>query len=132
MLTKNTALLLIDVQQGFDEPMWGQRNNPDAEEYIAEANGFTPTPLISFAILAHNRKKTEKADGIVITPSHTPPEDGGFKYNPPHGGPADSDATTWVADRANELLRDGNAGVKRIGIDGGGTGTPHHIALQQQ
>jgi phosphoglucomutase len=78
-------------------------------------DGYTPTPVISRAILVHNRGGPEhRADGIVITPSHNPPEDGGFKYNPPNGGPADSDVTGWIQDRANALLRDGNAGVKRI------------------
>ncbi len=63
----------------------------------------------------HNRGRTERlADGIVITPSHNPPEDGGFKYNPPNGGPADTDVTRWIQDRANALLREGNAGVKRV------------------
>jgi phosphoglucomutase len=82
---------------------------------IQKDNGFTPTPGISRAILAYNRgRKDHLADGIVITPSHNPPEDGGFKYNPPNGGPADTDVTKWVQDRANELLRGGNAGVKRV------------------
>ncbi len=72
--------------------------------YIAEANGFTPTPLISFAILAHNRKSAAKADGVVMTPSHNPPEDGGFKYNPPNGGPADVAVTSRIQQRANEIL----------------------------
>jgi phosphoglucomutase len=82
---------------------------------IQKDGGFTPTPGISRAILAWNRgRKTGLADGIVITPSHNPPEDGGFKYNPPNGGPADTDVTKWVQDRANELLRAGNAGVKRV------------------
>ena len=76
--------------------------------------GFTPTPSLSRAILRHNRGRTERlADGIVITPSHNPPRDGGFKYNPPHGGPADTDVTDVVQARANELLRAGGAGVKR-------------------
>ncbi len=87
------------------------------ETYIAEENGYTPTPLISFAILGHNAKAQEQADGIVISPSHNPPEDGGFKYNPPNGGPADTDVTGWIEDRANALLREGNAGVKRLGLD---------------
>ena len=78
-------------------------------------SGFTPTPVISRAILAWNRERTERlADGIVVTPSHNPPADGGFKYNPPHGGPADSDATGWIQDRANDLLRTGCADVKRV------------------
>lgn len=72
---------------------------------------FVPTPALSRAILAHNENlasdATERADGIVVTPSHNPPRDGGFKYNPPHGGPADTDATSWIADRANELLESG-------------------------
>ena len=87
----------------------------DVETVIQRGNGVTPTPVISRAILAHNRSRNERfADGIVITPSHNPPEDGGFKYNPTHGGPADTDVTQWVQDRANELLRGGNAGVKRL------------------
>ncbi len=82
---------------------------------IQTDDGATPTPVISRAILVHNHgRKTGLADGIVITPSHNPPQDGGFKYNPTNGGPADTDATKWVQDRANELLRGGNAGVKRI------------------
>jgi len=82
---------------------------------IQRADGVTPTPVISRAILVHNRGRSSGlADGIVITPSHNPPEDGGFKYNPTNGGPADTDVTRWVQDRANELLADGNAGVKRL------------------
>ncbi len=90
-------------------------NNVDT--IIQQGDGITPTPVISRAILVYNRSRKEKdhlADGIVITPSHNPPEDGGFKYNPPNGGPADTDVTRWVENRANELLRAGNAGVKRI------------------
>jgi phosphoglucomutase len=82
---------------------------------IQKGSGYTPTPVISHAILTYNRGKTEgQADGIVITPSHNPPEDGGFKYNPPHGGPADTDVTKWIEKRANELLRGDNRDVKRI------------------
>lgn len=84
------------------------------ETMIQNGNGFTPTPTISHAILCHNRGRTQHlADGIVITPSHNPPEDGGFKYNPPNGGPADTDITGWVQSRANELLKSDNATVKR-------------------
>ena len=84
---------------------------------IDSADGYTPTPAVSRAILAHNRGRTSGlADGIVITPSHNPPEDGGFKYNPTHGGPADVDATGWIERRANELIAEGNRGVKRIGL----------------
>src|SRR5437016_3881101 len=85
------------------------------ETIIQRDNGVTPTPVISRAILLYNGGRKEHfADGIVITPSHNPPEDGGFKYNPTNGGPADTDVTKWVQDRANELLREENAGVKRV------------------
>jgi phosphoglucomutase len=85
------------------------------ETMIQRDDGVTPTPVISRAILAYNRGRKEHfADGIVITPSHNPPEDGGFKYNPTNGGPADTDVTKWVQDRANELLRGGNRDVKRM------------------
>lgn len=80
-----------------------------------EHNGYTPTPVISHAILHHNRQTAlPRADGIVITPSHNPPADGGIKYNPPHGGPADTDATGWIEQRANQLLADGNRAVRRL------------------
>jgi phosphoglucomutase len=82
---------------------------------IQRDDGFTPTPVISRAILVHNRGRAAHfADGIVVTPSHNPPEDGGFKYNPPNGGPADTAVTRWIQDRANVLLREGNAGVRRV------------------
>ncbi len=85
------------------------------EAIIQENDGVTPTPVISRAILVYNQgRKEHLADGIVVTPSHNPTEDGGFKYNPPNGGPADTDVTRWVQDRANEFLRAENAGVKRI------------------
>jgi phosphoglucomutase len=85
------------------------------ETVIQQDDAVTPTPVISRAILVFNRdRKAHLADGIVITPSHNPPEDGGFKYNPTNGGPADTDVTEWVEDRANELLRERNAGVKRV------------------
>jgi len=88
------------------------------ETIIQENDGVTPTPVISRAILVYNRGRKEHfADGIVITPSHNPPEDGGFKYNPPNGGPADTDVTGWIQNRANDLLRTGNADVKRIPFD---------------
>jgi phosphoglucomutase len=87
----------------------------EVQTIIQRDDGVTPTPVISRAILMHNRgRKAGLADGIVITPSHNPPEDGGFKYNPTNGGPADTDVTRWVQDRANELLRGDNAGVKRV------------------
>jgi phosphoglucomutase len=82
---------------------------------IQRDEGTTPTPVISHAILVHNRKSgAPTADGIVVTPSHNPPEDGGFKYNPPNGGPADSDVTGWIQERANALLRGRNAAVRRL------------------
>ena len=85
------------------------------ETVIQQSDGVTPTPVISRAILVYNRNRKEHfADGIVITPSHNPPDDGGFKYNPPSGGPADTEVTNWVQNRANELLRAGNVGVKRV------------------
>ena len=88
------------------------------ETIIQEKDAVTPTPVISRAILVYNRgRKAHFADGIVITPSHNPPDDGGFKYNPPNGGPADTDVTGWVQDRANDLLRAGNKDVKRIPFD---------------
>jgi phosphoglucomutase len=87
----------------------------EVDTIIQPGNGVTPTPVISRAILAYNRgRKAHIADGIVITPSHNPPEDGGFKYNPPNGGPADVDVTQWVENRANDLLRGGNSAVKRM------------------
>jgi phosphoglucomutase len=82
---------------------------------IDDRGGYTPTPVISHAILTYNRGRARgRADGIVVTPSHNPPEDGGFKYNPPHGGPADTQVTGWIQDRANALLADGLVGVDRI------------------
>ncbi|WP_336212770.1 phosphoglucomutase (alpha-D-glucose-1,6-bisphosphate-dependent) [Nonomuraea sp. LPB2021202275-12-8] len=82
---------------------------------IDSRDGYTPTPAVSLAILTHNRGRTTGlADGVVITPSHNPPADGGFKYNPPHGGPAGTDATTWIQDRANELLAKRLEGVRRV------------------
>ena len=88
------------------------------ETFIQRDDGFTPTPVISHSILGYNRGRSEGlADGIVVTPSHNPPTDGGFKYNPPNGGPADTDVTDWIQNRANELLRSGNKGVERISFD---------------
>jgi phosphoglucomutase len=85
------------------------------ETLIQRDDGYTPTPAVSHAILIYNRGRQEHlADGIVITPSHNPPEDGGFKYNPPNGGPADTDVTKWIENRANELLKANNDDVKRV------------------
>ncbi len=88
------------------------------ETFIQSGDGVTPTPVVSRAILVYNRSRKEHlADGIVITPSHNPPTDGGFKYNPPHGGPAETSVTKWVQQRANELLQDGNVDVQRVPFD---------------
>lgn len=105
----------------LSEPAWTTAlevlaaNNVDV---LIDADGrYTPTPAVSHAILAHNRSAAGgQADGIVVTPSHNPPKDGGFKYNAPHGGPADTDCTSVVAARANELLADDNKGVRRISL----------------
>jgi phosphoglucomutase len=87
------------------------------ETRIAPVGRFTPTPAVSFAILEHNRNSPLEADGIVVTPSHNPPEDGGFKYNPPHGGPADTEVTSWIERRANQLLAAGLTDVKRVSYE---------------
>jgi phosphoglucomutase len=90
----------------------------EVETVIQQDDGVTPTPVISRAILVYNHKrKQDRADGIVVTPSHNPPEDGGLKYNPPHGGPADTSTTRWIEHRANQLLRSGNASVKRVTLE---------------
>lgn len=103
---------------GLSEPAWVSALEVlaanDVVAMIDSRDRYTPTPAVSHAILTYNRGRTEAlADGIVVTPSHNPPSDGGFKYNPPNGGPADTDATNAIAKRANEILRDGT-GVKRI------------------
>ncbi len=98
------------------------------EAFIQRNDGFTPTPVISRAILIHNRGRSDSlADGIVITPSHNPPTDGGLKYNPPNGGPADTDVTDWIQNRANELLCAGNGGVQRIGFDAALIASTTHV-----
>ena len=104
---------------GLSEPAWVSALEVlaanDVVAMIDSADRYTPTPAVSHAILTFNRGRTEAlADGIVVTPSHNPPYDGGFKYNPPNGGPADTDATNAIAKRANEILRDGGSGVKRV------------------
>jgi phosphoglucomutase len=103
----------------------------NVETVIQQNDGVTPTPAVSRAILVYNRNRKEHlSDGIVITPSHNPPEDGGFKYNPPNGGPADTDVTHWVETRANELLRAGNVGVKRFSFNKAvAASTTHHDDL---
>ncbi|MEV8455985.1 phosphoglucomutase (alpha-D-glucose-1,6-bisphosphate-dependent) [Streptomyces sp. NPDC052095] len=87
----------------------------DVTVLLDPADGYTPTPAVSHAILGHNRGRTERfADGVVVTPSHNPPGDGGFKYNPPNGGPAGSDATGWIQQRANEIIAAGSKEVRRL------------------
>lgn len=103
----------------LSEPAWASALEVlaanDVVAMIDSADRYTPTPAISHAILTFNRgRDSDLADGIVVTPSHNPPRDGGFKYNPPNGGPADTDATGWIAKRANEILRDGFKSVKRM------------------
>jgi len=108
---KDTHLLSAPAQRTALEVLAAN----GVETIIQQGDGVTPTPVISRAILVYNQNRSEHlADGIVITPSHNPPEDGGFKYNPPHGGPADTAVTGWVQDRANALLRAGNSDVKRV------------------
>ncbi|KTR10748.1 phosphoglucomutase (alpha-D-glucose-1,6-bisphosphate-dependent) [Curtobacterium luteum] len=125
------AIVEYRTEQGTDGPLFIGRDthalSAPAERTALEvlaangvrvladsADGYVPTPALSHAIIAYNRAgNPDTADGIVITPSHNPPRDGGFKYNPPHGGPADSDATSWIADRANAIIAGGNADVQR-------------------
>jgi phosphoglucomutase len=132
ILAITQAICLYRAGQGTDGPLFiGMDTHALSEPALASAievlaangvvtmvddhDGYTPTPVISHAILTYNRKrKTGLSDGIVITPSHNPPQDGGFKYNPPNGGPADIDATDWIQKTANQLIKDGMKGVKRM------------------
>ncbi|TBL33150.1 alpha-D-glucose phosphate-specific phosphoglucomutase [Verrucosispora sp. SN26_14.1] len=132
ILAVTQALCDYRREQGVDGPLFLGRDTHalstpatvDALEVLAanevtvlldSRDGYTPTPAVSHAILTHNRGRTSGlADGIVITPSHNPPDDGGFKYNPTHGGPADSDVTRWIQDRANAILAAGLKEVRRI------------------
>jgi phosphoglucomutase len=110
-LGKDTHLLSGPTQRTALEVLAANR----VATVIQENDRYTPTPAISRAILVYNAANGQhRADGIVVTPSHNPPEDGGFKYNPPHGGPADTDVTTWIEGRANALLRSGIANVQRV------------------
>jgi phosphoglucomutase len=137
VLAISEAVCRYREQQGIDGPLFLGADThalsaPAVETIVAvltghgidvrvdAAGGATPTPVISHAILTHNRGGA-RADGIVVTPSHNPPGDGGFKYNPPHGGPADTDVTGWIEREANALLEAGLDGVQR----GDGAGTPH-------
>ena len=119
---------------GLSEPAWITALEVLAANEVltlVDADGrYTPTPAVSHAILRHNAglgaTDRHRADGIVVTPSHNPPTDGGFKYNPPDGGPADTDATGWIADRANQFLAGGNREVRRIPIERARTATTTH------
>ncbi len=131
VLAISEAVCRYRESQGIDGPLFLGRDthalSEPAARTIAEvlaargvqvvvdaADGFTPTPVISHAILSHNRGGgSGTADGIVVTPSHNPPGDGGYKYNPPHGGPADTDVTGWIQDEANQLLESGVEAIAR-------------------
>jgi phosphoglucomutase len=135
ILATTQAICEYRAEQGFDGPLFIGRDTHalsepawttalevlaanDVTVLVDAGDRYTPTPAVSHAILAANRGKTRGlADGIVVTPSHNPPRDGGFKYNPPHGGPADTDATGWIAGRANDLLRAGLSGVRRVPVE---------------
>jgi len=135
ILATTQAICEYRAGQGITGPLYLGRDTHSASEpaersalEVLAANGvetvlqaggaYTATPGISHAIIVHNRgRKAGLADGIVVTPSHNPPRDGGFKYNPPHGGPADTDATGWIQDRANALLRENNGSVKRLSYE---------------
>ncbi|HEU4513638.1 MAG TPA: phosphoglucomutase, alpha-D-glucose phosphate-specific, partial [Nocardioidaceae bacterium] len=134
ILATTQAICDYRREQGYDGPLFVGRDTHalsepawasalevlvanDVTVLVDDRDGYTPTPAVSHAILAANGGRTTGsglADGIVVTPSHNPPADGGFKYNPPHGGPADSDATTVIAERANAYIRDGLSGVRRV------------------
>ena len=113
-------LFIAKDTHGLSIPAWKtaiEVLSANGVETLAEREDeYTPTPALSRAVIRHNRENDVKADGIVVTPSHNPPRDGGFKYNPPHGGPADSDATSAIAARANELMADPSA-IKRVAYE---------------
>jgi len=135
ILATSQAICLYRLKKGITGPLFMGRDTHalsgpaqktaievfagnDVTVMIQQGDGYTPTPVISHAILTYNRgKRSGLADGVVVTPSHNPPEDGGFKYNPPQGGPADTNVTDWIAKKANELLAAGNKEVKRISYE---------------
>jgi phosphoglucomutase len=140
VLAITEAVCRYRAEQGIDGPLYLGRDTHalsgpaartivevlaahDVDVMVDETDGFTPTPVISHAILTHNRKSgpARTADGIVVTPSHNPPQDGGVKYNPPHGGPADTDVTGWIEREANALLEGGLRDVRRATAEGAPT-----------
>lgn len=127
---RDTHALSEPAQQSVLEVLAGNQ----VTALVDANNRFAPTPAVSVAIIDHNsqlaRDSSALADGIIITPSHNPPQDGGIKYNPPHGGPADSDATSWIADRANQLLLAGLSGVKRSAPNAGAFNYLEHYVEQ--
>ena len=132
LLAMTQAIVLYRRAHGIDGPLFLGKDTHALSEpalataievlaaneivtFVDAAGGYTPTPSLSLAILSHNRGRADRlADGIVVTPSHNPPEDGGFKYNPPNGGPADADVTSWIEKTANQLLRGDNRDVRRV------------------
>ena len=123
LMGKDTHALSGPAQRTALEVLAGN----GVETIVQRDDGFTPTPVISRAILVYNRARSDRlADGIVVTPSHNPPQDGGFKYNPPNGGPADTDITTWIQERANSLLREGAPKVYRISIESASKASTTH------
>jgi phosphoglucomutase len=126
-LGKDTHALSAPAEQSALEVLAGN----GVETILQDGHGLTPTPVISWAILAFNRSGSGRlADGIVVTPSHNPPADGGFKYNPPNGGPADTEVTGWIQERANALLQSGNAAVRRMPLEKAlQAATTHHEDL---
>jgi phosphoglucomutase len=120
---KDTHALSTPAQRTALEVLAGN----GVQTMVQQDDGVTPTPVISHAILSYNSSRTRAmADGIVITPSHNPPRDGGFKYNPPHGGPADTSVTRWVQQRANVLMRDGNRSVRRLPYEAAASAATTH------
>src|SRR5712692_7908939 len=144
VLAITQAICLYRKQQGIDGPLYigfdtHALSGPafrtalevlagnGADVMVDAANSYTPTPVISHAILSYNRgRKSGLADGIVITPSHNPPKFGGFKYDPPHGGPADTKVTGWIQERANALIADGLRGVARMPFERARTASTTH------
>jgi phosphoglucomutase len=146
ILAISEAIVRYRAAQGIDGPLYLGRDTHALSEpafrtavevlvaggvevAVDAQDGYTPTPAVSHAILTHNARGGARADGVVITPSHNPPEDGGFKYNPPHGGPADTDVTRQIQDAANELLRAGVGAIERLPFEEAIVGARRHDYL---